>query len=107
MRAGLFLYDHLGAHKLLPPTKTIDLTHHPAGAPLKRDFRKGFVYSDGWVDDARLVVLNAMDAAEHGALVRTYTEVVRFVREDGRVLGVEARDVAHAFAAATTASISR
>jgi glycerol-3-phosphate dehydrogenase len=56
---------------VLPGSGTIDLRHHAAGAPLKPGFRKGFVYSDGWVDDARLVVLNAVDAAEHGATVLT------------------------------------
>jgi len=56
IRAGLFLYDHLARREVLPGSTTVDLRSPPAGAPLKRDFRKGFVYSDGWVDDARLVV---------------------------------------------------
>ncbi len=71
IRAGLFLYDHLARREVLAGSRTIDLRRHPAGAPLKRGFRKGFVYSDGWVDDARLVVLNAIDAAERGATVLT------------------------------------
>jgi glycerol-3-phosphate dehydrogenase len=71
IRAGLFLYDHLARREVLPASRTIDLRQHAAGAPLKRGFSKGFVYSDGWVDDARLVVLNAMSAAEHGATVLT------------------------------------
>jgi len=71
VRIGLFLYDHLARREVLPGSGTIDLRQHAAGAPLKRGFRKGFVYSDGWVDDARLVVLNAMDAAERGATVLT------------------------------------
>ncbi|MEO7336521.1 MAG: glycerol-3-phosphate dehydrogenase, partial [Caldimonas sp.] len=71
IRAGLFLYDHLAKREVLPASRTIDLRQHPAGRPLKRMFTKGFIYSDGWVDDARLVVLNAMDAAEHGATVLT------------------------------------
>ncbi|MBX3552002.1 MAG: glycerol-3-phosphate dehydrogenase [Pseudolabrys sp.] len=75
LRVGLFLYDHLGAHKLLPPTKTIDLTHHPAGAPLKRSYRYAFEYSDCAVDDARLVVLAARDAADRGASVRPRTRL--------------------------------
>ena len=58
LRLGLFLYDHLGGRKILPGTEVLDLTHHTVGEPLKREFRQGFVYSDGWVDDARLVVLN-------------------------------------------------
>ena len=71
IRIGLFLYDHLARREVLPGSETVDLRHHPAGKPLKRNFTKGFVYSDGWVDDARLVVLNAIDAAEHGATVLT------------------------------------
>ncbi len=71
IRAGLFLYDHLARREVLAGSRTIDLRRHPAGAPLKRGLRKGFVYSDGWVDDARLVVLNAIDAAERGARVLT------------------------------------
>ena len=69
VRAGLFLYDHLARREVLPASRTIDLRAHVAGAPLKKAFHKGFVYSDGWVDDARLVVLNALDATERGATV--------------------------------------
>jgi len=69
VRAGLFLYDHLARREVLPASRTVDLRQHVAGVPLKRAFHKGFVYSDGWVDDARLVVLNAIDAVEHGATV--------------------------------------
>ena len=75
LRLGLFLYDHIGGRKRLPAARTIDLRRHPAGAPLKAGFTTGFEYSDGWVDDARLVLLNAMDAAERGADVRTRTRV--------------------------------
>jgi glycerol-3-phosphate dehydrogenase len=71
IRAGLFLYDHLARREVLAGSSTIDLRNHAAGAPLKRGFTKGFVYSDGWVDDARLVVLNAISAAERGATVLT------------------------------------
>jgi glycerol-3-phosphate dehydrogenase len=73
IRAGLFLYDHLARRALLPGSRSIDLRTHEAGAPLKKTFIKGFAYSDGWVDDARLVVLNAIDAAEHGAAIMTRT----------------------------------
>ena len=76
IRAGLFLYDHLARREVLPGSRTVDLRRHVAGAPLKPAFRKGFVYSDGWVDDARLVVLNAVDAAAHGATVLTRTRCV-------------------------------
>ena len=71
IRAGLFLYDHLAKREVLAGSRTIDLRAHPAGAPLKPGFTRGFMYSDGWVDDARLVVLNAMDAATRGATVLT------------------------------------
>ncbi|HET7794497.1 MAG TPA: glycerol-3-phosphate dehydrogenase [Rhizobacter sp.] len=71
IRAGLFLYDHLARREVLPGSRGIDMRTHVAGQPLKPQFSKGFVYSDGWVDDARLVVLNALDAAEHGATVLT------------------------------------
>ena len=80
LRIGLLLYDSLGARKLLPASRTVDLTHHPLGQPLLRGIRYGFEYSDCWVDDARLVVLNAMDAREHGAVVRTRTKLVRAER---------------------------
>ncbi|MCZ8325358.1 MAG: glycerol-3-phosphate dehydrogenase [Sphingomonadaceae bacterium] len=73
LRLGLFLYDHIGGRKHLPATRSIDLHRHPAGAPLKAEFGPAFEYSDGWVDDARLVVLNAMDAVAHGAEVRPRT----------------------------------
>ncbi len=81
LRLGLFLYDHLGGRHILPGTEMVDLTHHVVGEPLKRTFRQGFVYSDGWVDDSRLVVLNAVDAAERGAMIRTRTRLVRADRE--------------------------
>jgi glycerol-3-phosphate dehydrogenase len=76
IRAGLFLYDHLARREVLPGSTTVDLRRHPAGVPLKKVFTKGFVYSDGWVDDARLVVLNALDAAQRGATVLTRTACV-------------------------------
>jgi glycerol-3-phosphate dehydrogenase len=82
LRLGLFMYDHLGGRKILPGTEVLDLTHHVVGEPLKREFREGFVYSDGWVDDSRLVVLNAVDAAERGAVIRTRTRLVRADRAD-------------------------
>ena len=71
IRAGLFLYDHLARREVLGGSQTVDLRRHPAGAPLKPGFTRGFEYSDGWVDDARLVVLNAIDAADHGAHILT------------------------------------
>ncbi|HEY1900372.1 MAG TPA: glycerol-3-phosphate dehydrogenase [Steroidobacteraceae bacterium] len=71
IRAGLFLYDHLAPRKRLAASKALDLHHHPAGSGLDPRFRKGFIYSDAWTDDARLVTLIARDAAEHGATVLT------------------------------------
>ncbi len=83
LRVGLFLYDHLGGRKMLPPTATIDLRRDPAGQTLKPLFRTAFEYSDCWVDDARLVVLNARDAADRGAAIRTRTEVMSARRDNG------------------------
>jgi glycerol-3-phosphate dehydrogenase len=76
IRLGLFIYDHLGGRKLLPPTKTIDLTINMTGKPLAAGYTQGFEYSDCWVDDARLVVLNALDAAQRGATILTQTACV-------------------------------
>ena len=92
IRLGLFIYDHLGGRKLLPATKTLDLRRDPAGKPLKPLFAKAFEYSDGWVDDARMVVLNARDAADRGAQIFNRTEVVSARREAGLWV-VETRNV--------------
>lgn len=73
IRAGLFLYDHLAHRDLLPGSHGVSLRRHAAGVPLKPRFTRGFVYSDGFVDDARLVLLNALDAAEKGARILTRT----------------------------------
>ena len=85
LRLGLFLYDHLGRRKLLPPTATLDLKRDPAGTPLKRGaFAVGFEFSDCWVDDARLVVLNALDAHVAGARIETRTKALAAERAAGR-----------------------
>ena len=83
LRLGLFVYDHLGGRRILPPTRTLDLRRDPAGRPLRDGFARGFEYSDCWVEDARLVVLNARDAAARGASIRTRTRVVAARREGG------------------------
>jgi glycerol-3-phosphate dehydrogenase len=89
LRLGLFLYDHIGGRKFLPTAESVTLANHPAGAPLKPEYTRAFAYSDGWVDDARLVVLNARDAADRGAQVRTRCEVTQLARE-GDVWRIEA-----------------
>ncbi len=83
IRLGLFLYDHLGGRELLPRSRGLDLRRDVAGGPLREEFVRGFEYSDCWVDDARLVVLNAVDAAARGVTVRVRTEVTQVVRGDG------------------------
>jgi glycerol-3-phosphate dehydrogenase len=82
LRVGLFLYDHLGGRQQLPGTRVLDLANDEAGASLKPGvFSSGFEYSDCWVDDARLVILNARDAADRNAVVRTGTRAVSAVRQ--------------------------
>jgi glycerol-3-phosphate dehydrogenase len=108
IRAGLFLYDHLGrGQRTLAGSAGIDLDRHPAGSPLRDEFHKGFVYSDACTQDARLVVLNAMDAAARGAriLPRTRCESadrapdgwqIRLRAADGRPIKVKARALVNA-----------
>ena len=81
IRLGLFIYDHLGGGRTLPGTKSLDLASDAAGAPLKKSFRRAFEFSDCWVDDARLVVLNARDAADRGAEIRTRARCIAARRE--------------------------
>ncbi len=73
IRAGLLLYDGLARRAFLPASRAVDLRRHPAGAPLQPQFVRGFEYADGWVDDARLVALAAVDARERGASIFTRT----------------------------------
>ena len=91
VRLGLFLYDHLGGRKKLPGTRTLDLRRDPEGAPILDQFTRGFEYSDCWVDDARLVVLCALDAAERGAEVLTRTRCVS-ARRDREAWTIQTRD---------------
>ncbi|MAM60795.1 glycerol-3-phosphate dehydrogenase [Maritimibacter sp. UBA3975] len=105
LRSGLFLYDRLGGRGL-PGTKRINLRSHPAGALLKPDFRTGFEYSDAWVDDARLVALNARDSEMRGARIMTRAKVVATARHashwevnverDGRIETHRARKLVNA-----------
>lgn len=83
VRAGLFLYDHLGGRRDLPPARSIRFDRHPAGAALKSSVTTGFEYSDCWCDDARLVVANARDAARRGATILTRTAIAGARREGG------------------------
>jgi glycerol-3-phosphate dehydrogenase len=108
IRLGLFLYDHLGGRDKLPGSARLDLAHDPLGAPLKDEFSTGFAYADCWVEDARLVVLNAMDAAERGAVILTRTrcaaarrknrhwQVTLQPREGGAARTVQARALINA-----------
>jgi glycerol-3-phosphate dehydrogenase len=107
IRIGLFIYDHLARRRQLPASRAVDLGTHPAGQALQPRFRRGFVYSDGWADDSRLVVLNAVGAAESGAQILTRTACTALTavedrwlatlqRADGRSENVEARSVVNA-----------
>jgi glycerol-3-phosphate dehydrogenase len=91
LRIGLLIYDWIGWRKILPGTRELDLLTDPAGAPLRNTFHHGFEYSDCFADDARLVVLNAVDAAERGAAIRTRTRCVRAERGDDWRLILNAR----------------
>jgi glycerol-3-phosphate dehydrogenase len=82
LRLGLFVYDLIGRREILPGTRTLDFITDAAGQPLKQQFHYGYEYSDCFADDARLVVLNAVDAAERGASIRTRTRCVRTERAD-------------------------
>ncbi len=83
IRLGLFLYDHIGGRKRVPASHGIDLWRDPIGLSLEAGYRHGFRFYDCWIDDARLVVLNAVDAAARGADIRTRTRCVSARREQG------------------------
>src|SRR5450631_3822704 len=82
LRAGLLLYDRLASRSRLPASVTVDVTHHPIGNALKRPFGTAFEYSDCVVDDSRLVIAGAVDAAERGAVIHTGARCVRTDRLD-------------------------
>lgn len=92
LRFGLWIYDHLGGRSTLPGTRVLDLREDQAGQALKPVFRRAFEYSDGWVDDARLVVLNARDAADRGARILTRTRMTGAKRDQASWL-VETQDI--------------
>lgn len=83
IRFGLFLYDHLGGRKVLPSTTTLDLANDQAGQAIDDRFKKAFEYSDCWVEDARLVILNARDAQNRGANIMPRTKVLSASQNDG------------------------
>ena len=83
IRLGLFLYDTLGGRKILPGTRTLSLPGTPEGAPLQDRFARAYEYSDCWVEDSRLVILNARDAAQRGAQILTHSPVTSARVEDG------------------------
>ena len=91
LRLGLFLYDHLGGRKLLPPTRVLDLKTDEAGEPLAPGYRRGFEYSDCWVQDSRLTVLNAVDAAERHADIMVGTSC-KTLRRDGALWRITLQD---------------
>ena len=84
LRLGLFLYDYIGGRKKLPPTRTIRLATDPLGKGLSEELVKGFEYSDAQVDDSRLTLINARDAAKHGAHIATRTRVGKATSQDGQ-----------------------
>ena len=93
IRLGLFMYDIMGGRKILPPTRTLDLQHDPAGKPLNGKFHKAYEYSDAWVEDSRLVVLNARDAEARGAKIMIGTKVLSAARvTDGWEIVTESPD---------------
>ena len=91
IRLGLFMYDHLGGRKILPGTSTVDLTSRPEGAPIQDRFTSAYEYSDCWIEDSRLVVLNARDAEARGARIMVRTKVLSAQRE-GNVWRIETED---------------
>jgi D-erythritol 1-phosphate dehydrogenase len=106
VRLGLFLYDHLGGRKRLPSTRRLDLRRDPKGLPIRDEYRTAFEYSDCWVDDARLVALNAVDARERGADIRTRTRCVS-ARRAGEGWLAELHDRASGETAASVPGSSR
>ncbi len=99
IRAGMLLYDLLAKRELLPSSRGVNLKKHAAGKPLSERFTRGFIYSDGWVDDARLVVLNAIAAREKGAQILTHTACLALEQQGdhwlARLRGESDKDAGH------------
>ena len=106
IRLGLFLYDHLGGRKLLPASEGIRLRRHRYGKGTKQALDKAFVYSDCWVQDARLVVLNALDAQERGATIHTRTKLIDAHRAGGRWIASLEREDGSRFDVAAKALVN-
>lgn len=104
VRLGLFIYDHIGGRRKIPPATSVDLGTDPVGSVLKPFLRKAFEYSDCWVNDARLVVLNAMDAAKKGALIQTRTRCIKADRQED-VWHITTQDVNTGIERTQTASL--
>ena len=104
IRLGLFAYDNLGGRKILPATETLDLTRDPAGAALDDKFEKAFEYSDCWVEDSRLVVLNARDAEQRGAKILVRTKVISAERV-GDHWSIQTEDMANGVVTSHTAKV--
>jgi glycerol-3-phosphate dehydrogenase len=91
MRLGLFLYDHIGGRKILPASRSVRVANGAYG-PLRAGLDHAFAYSDCWVDDSRLVVLNAIDAAQRGAAIHTRTRFIS-ARSDGKIWVADCQDL--------------
>ena len=92
LRLGLFIYDHMGGRRKLPATTTLNLRQALPGTSLKETYRKAFEYSDCWVNDSRLVVLNAMDAAGRGALIEPRMKCIG-IEQSGDVWRITLQDM--------------
>ena len=104
IRAGLFIYDHLGGKSALPRSRAVDFKKDPCGRPLKDLYQHGYHYSDCWVNDARLVVLNVMSAEEHGARIMTRTACVGLdATADKSCWNVRLRNISSGFEGVYTA----
>ncbi|WP_422879679.1 glycerol-3-phosphate dehydrogenase [Noviherbaspirillum cavernae] len=105
IRLGLWLYDHIGGRISLPHSQAVDLNRLPASSGLRHDIARGFAYSDAWVDDARLVILNLLSAQEHGADILARTRLAAAERADGAWRCVLENTLTHAQQTVTARAI--